>query len=296
MLTEPRPDAPAPTRPGRRSGTAGRSIGSGLRVLLAVVGFAVLLFPVYWMVVTSLTADADLAAFPPRLVPDLTRIGTYGQVLAGTGLVGWLGNSAVISLGTSVCSVPLAFFAAYALSRYAFRGRTAFGFALFATQMLPEALLVVPFYALFVTLGLLNNLGGLVLAHTAFVMPVIVWLLKGAIDSVPIEIEESARTDGSSPLRVVTLVVAPLVTPTIAAAAIIAFFHGWDEYLFARTFITADAAVPASVGLAGFLGEYFIPINEVMAASVLYTLPAVVFFVLLQRYVVSGLVAGSVKG
>ncbi|WP_375001678.1 carbohydrate ABC transporter permease [Aeromicrobium sp. CTD01-1L150] len=263
---------------------------------LATIGIVLLLFPVYWMIVTSLTADRDLASFPPRLVPDISQVGVYMDTLLDTPILLWLANSAVIAFGTCICTIVLAFFAAYALSRYHFKGQGVFGFTLFATQMLPEALLVVPFYALFISLGLLNNLGGLVLAHTAFVMPVVVWLLKSAIDGIPIEVEESARMDGASPMRIVTLVVAPLVAPSIAAGAIVAFFYGWDEFLFAATFVTDEGARPASVGLASFVGEYFIPVNQVMAASVIYTLPAIVFFIALQRYVVSGLVAGSVKG
>src|SRR5690606_35817504 len=113
--------------------------------------------------------------------------------------------------GTCGLSVWIAFFAAYALSRFKFKGKGVFGFSLFATQMLPEALLVIPFYALFITLGLLNNLGGLILAHTVFVMPVVVWLLKSAIDGIPIEIEESARVDGAGSFRIVVTMIAPLV-------------------------------------------------------------------------------------
>lgn len=288
--------APATAHRRRRARKVRRPLRRVALTVLGFVAFGALLFPVYWMLVTSLTADRDLASFPPRLLPDLSLIGVYLEVLINSEILVWLGNSGVISIGTSICTIVLAFFAAYALSRYRFRGQSAFGFSLFATQMLPEALLVVPFYALFISLGLLNNLGGLVLAHTAFVMPVVVWLFKSAIDGIPVEVEESARIDGASSFSIITLVVAPLLTPTIAAGAIIAFFYGWDEYLFARTFITTEEARPASVGLAGFIGEYFIPINQVMAASAIYTLPAVLFFVLLQRYVVSGLVAGSVKG
>jgi multiple sugar transport system permease protein len=293
----PRPSPEAKTP--RSGSTNRRRLRFFSRIALvatSIIAFLAILFPVYWMFVTSTTSDSELASYPPRFFPNLGRLGVYGDVLSGTRIVTWLGNSAVIALGTCILSIILAVFAAYALSRHRFHGKSVFGFSLFATQMLPEALLVVPFYALFITLGLLNNLGGLVLVNTAFVMPVLVWLLKGAIDTIPFEIEESARVDGASPLTILRLIVGPLITPSVAAGAVIAFFYGWDEYLFARTFITADAAEPASVGLAGFIGEYFIPVNQVMAASVMYALPAIVFFILLQRYVVSGLVAGSVKG
>ncbi|AWB90945.1 carbohydrate ABC transporter permease [Aeromicrobium chenweiae] len=287
------PPLAAAPRPRRRIGKLTRR---AVTTIVILVGILLVLFPVYWMFVTSLTTDKDLTSSSPRFFPDFSRLGIYKDVLADTQILKWLGNSAVIAIGTAVCTMVLGFFAAYALSRYRFKGQSLFGFALFATQMLPEALLVVPFYALFVSLGLLNNLGGLVLVHTAFVMPVVVFLLKSAIDGVPVEIEESAKMDGASSLTTATLVVAPLIAPSLAAGAIVAFFYGWDEFLFASTFITDEGARPASVGLASFIGEYLVPINTVMAASAIYTLPAIAFFVLLQRYVVSGLISGSIKG
>ena len=261
----------------------------------AVVLFFVL-FPVYWMFTTSLASEEDLVSIPPKLTPDLSRLGVYRDVLRDTDVLAWMSNSLVIALGTCLLTLPMAYLAAYALSRYRFRGKGAFGFSLFATQMMPEALLVIPFYGLFLTLGLLNSLYGLVFVHTAFVLPVVVWLLKGAIDSVPTEIEESARMDGASSLSIMTLVVAPLVSPSLAAGAIIAFFYGWDEFLFANTFITDEELRPTSVGLASFIGEYLVPVNSIMAASFIFTVPVVVFFVAMQKYVVGGLVAGAVKG
>jgi multiple sugar transport system permease protein len=280
------------TRSQRAQALAGRV----LLTLAVVAGLLFLLFPVYWMFTTSLATDSDLVNLPPSFVPDISRLGVYVDVLDDTRILEWLGNSAVIAIGTCVCTLVMAYLAAYALSRFRFHGKGVFGFALFTTQMLPEALLVVPFYALFITLGLLDNLYGLVLANTAFVMPVVVFLLKSAIDGIPREIEESARMDGASTISILTMVIAPLVTPSLAAGAIVAFFHGWDEYLFATTFITDESKRPASTGLASFIGEYLVPMNQVMAASFIYTLPAVVFFVLMQRYVVGGLVSGSVKG
>ncbi len=167
---------------------------------------------------------------------------------------------------------------------------------LFATQMLPEAMLVVPLYAIFAKLLLLDTLGGLILANAAFTVPVITWILKGAIDGVPLEIEEAARIDGCSRLDIVLGIVLPVVAPTLAAASVIAFFHGWNEYVFAQTLILSQELRTASVGLASFVGELSTPIHTVMAIGVMYTLPAVAFYLMVQRYVVAGMTAGSVKG
>ena len=162
--------------------------------------------------------------------------------------------------------------------------------------MLPEAMLVVPLYAIFGQLHLLNTLAGLILANTAFAVPVITWILKGAIDGVPTEIEEAARVDGCSRITIVLSIVLPLVAPSLAAAAVISFFHGWNEYVFAQTLISDDSLRTASVGLAGFVGELSTPVHSVMAVGIIYTLPAVIFYLFVQRFIVAGMTAGSVKG
>ncbi|MGH3452171.1 MAG: carbohydrate ABC transporter permease [Haloechinothrix sp.] len=272
-----------------------RMLSTVARALTALVVLGVATFPIYWMLVTSTMPSSDLFTTRPRLLPDPSGIAIYLQAIRSSTVLRWIGNSALVAAGTSTLSVVVAMFAAYALSRYRFRGRSPFGFALFVTQMMPEALLVVPLYGLFLTLGLLNHLYGLVLVNAAFTMPILVWILKAAIDRVPDEIEEAARIEGCSILGVQMTIVWPLVAPSIAASAVIAFFHGWNEYLFATTFIEDSARWPASVGLASFVGELTTPLDQVMAVALVYATPAIVFFLLAQRWVVSGLAGGAVK-
>jgi len=162
--------------------------------------------------------------------------------------------------------------------------------------MLPEALLVVPLFGIFRNLNLLNSQFGLILADTAFVLPIVAIILRGAIDGIPRELEESARIDGCSAVSILTRINMPLIAPSIAATAVIAFFSGWNEYVFAVTFTFDPLKQPASVGLAGFVGELSTPLQTVMAVAFMYTLPAVVFYLFAQKYVVSGMVAGGVKG
>jgi len=262
--------------------------------VLALLGVAV--FPIYWMLVTSLTTSAELFAATPQFLPSLSELHVYKDVFNTIPVATWLKNSIIVAAGTTVLSILLAILPAYALSRFKFAGLALLGFVLFATQMLPEAMLVVPLYAIFGDLGLLNTLTGLILANTAFTVPVIAWILKGAIDSVPIEVEEAARMEGCSKLDVVLLIVVPLIGPTLAAASVIAFFNGWNEYVFAQTLISSENLRTASVGLAGFVGELSTPVHSVMAVGFIYTLPAVLFYLLVQRYVVAGMTAGSVKG
>ena len=274
-----------------------RRLTRGVRATLAFLMAAGAAFPLYWMLNTALTPADRLYAGEQQLLLDPSRSVQLLHVLAAdTPFLRWMTNSAVVASGTSALSLVIALLAAYALSRYRFHGKGVLGFGLFATQMLPEALLVVPMYSLFATLGLLNQLHGLVLVNTAFAMPVAVWILKAAIDGVPYEIEEAARVDGASSPSILRFVVTPVIVPSIAAAAVITFFDGWNEYLFATTFIQDAQRWVASTGLASFIGEYSTPLDTVFSAAVLFTVPAVVFFVLVQRRIVSGLTAGSVKG
>ncbi|MFF5233542.1 carbohydrate ABC transporter permease [Dactylosporangium sp. NPDC000521] len=275
-----------------------RLTGAGPGRWLAVVVLIVVAgFPVYWMLNTALATREELFN-GQSLWPRVDRITAIFDVFdSGVPLLRWLTNSAIVASGTTFFSLALAVLAGYGLSRYRrFHGRGLIGFALFATQMLPEALLIVPLYTLFVSLGLINGLFGLVLANTAFAMPVAAWIIKSAVDGVPYEIEEAARVDGAPRFVIFSQVTLPLVAPSVAAAAVITFFDGWNEYLFASTFIRDSAKWPASKGLSSFIGEFITPLSTVFSAALVFTVPAIVFFLLVQRRIVSGLTSGSVKG
>lgn len=274
-----------------------RNLTIGLRSVLGFILVILAGFPVYWMINTAMTPAKQLYAGRQNVIPDFGRTLEIFQVLSSRSpFLHWLSNSLFVAAGTTLLSLLLASLAAYALSRYKFFGRGVLSFGFFATQMLPEALLVVPLYSMFLSLGLLNELYGLVLANTAFVMPVAVFLLKSAMDAVPYEIEESARIDGCSPLTILQVMFLPLIAPSLAAAAVITFFDGWNEYLFATTFIRDSTSWVASTGLASFIGEFSTPLDRVFSAAIVFTIPAAVFFLLMQRRIVSGLTAGSVKG
>lgn len=272
------------------------SLGKLPRFLL--IGLLAVLagFPVYWMATTALSDQDQL--YVGRQVP-WPQLGNLGSLLAAIREVPagrWMVNSLVIAAGTTVVSLLLGSLAGYALSRFRFRGRGLVGFLLFMTQVVPEALILVPLYAMFITLGLLNDLAGLALANAAFFLPVATFIIKGAIDTVPYEIEESAQVDNCPRFGILCMIVLPLVAPSLAAAAVIAFFAGWNEYLFASTFLMNRELWPASVGLASFIGQYETPLSVVMGTALLFSLPAITFFLLIQRRIVSGLTSGAVKG
>ncbi|WP_405393826.1 carbohydrate ABC transporter permease [Microbispora hainanensis] len=271
-------------------------IGLTLRILGVLVVLGVAVFPLYWMIVTALSSNSDLFAAKARLVPDLSHFGVFIDALAEGKALGWLRNSLVIAVGTTVLSIGLGIPLGYALSRFSFWGKAVVTVLLLFTQMLPEALMVVPLFSLFRRFGLLDSLGGLILVNSAFVLPIVALILKGAIDGIPRALEESARVDGVRPLTVLTRINVPLIAPSIAATAVIAFFHAWNEYVFAVTFIFTPGKQPASVGIANFIGELGTPIQTVMAVAFMFTLPAVVFYLFAQRHVVAGMTAGAVKG
>ena len=271
-------------------------IGVTARVIAVLIVLGLAIFPVYWMFVTALTPDSQLFGSGVSLLPDLSRLGIFADALEDGQVLGWLLNSLIVASGTTVLSIGLGVPLGYALSRFRFRGKLLVGLALLFTQMLPEALLVVPLFSMFRRFDLLNSLHGLILADTAFALPVVALILKGAIDGVPRELDEAVRVDGGRPTTVLTRIILPLIAPAIAAAAVIAFFSAWNEYVFAVTFVFDKSLQPASVGVAGFIGEQDVSIQSIMAVALLFTLPAVIFYLFAQRYVVSGMTAGAVKG
>ena len=271
-------------------------LGPGARAVAVLMVMGIAVFPLYWMFVTALSSNADLFATSPRLVPDLSRFGVFGDVLAQGEVVMWLRNSLVVAAGTTALSILLGIGLGYALSRFSFWGKAIMTVTLLLTQMLPEALMVVPLFSLFNRFALLDSLLGLVLVNAAFVLPIVALILKGAIDGIPREIEEAGRVDGARPFTMLTRINVPLIAPSIAAASVIAFFHAWNDYVFAVTFIYSPEIQPASVGIANFIGEVGTPVQTVMAVAFMFTLPAVVFYLFAQKYVVAGMTAGAVKG
>jgi multiple sugar transport system permease protein len=251
--------------------------------------------PLYWLVNLSTHTNGDIVSSPPALLPAIGRFGPL-QEAGSSPLVTWLVNSVIVALGTAGLSVFVGIFAAFALSRFSFRGGGSFGFLVFATQMMPAALLIVPLYSIFAGAHVVDSLVSLILADSAFAMPVAIWVMKQAMDGVPRELDESLMIDGGGSLALLRRIVLPLTAPGIAAASIITFLAGWNDYLFANTFAISTGNWTATKGLASFFGQYSTPIDLIMGTSLLFALPPVIFFLLLQRQLVSGLTAGAVKG
>ncbi|WP_095204855.1 carbohydrate ABC transporter permease [Mesorhizobium carmichaelinearum] len=263
--------------------------------LSLLIASTIAVFPVYWMVITSLQTTEEVFAFPPNFLPDI-KIENYLSVLTETDLPLWMRNSLVVSLSSTALALLVGTPAAFALSRLRYRGRAVFSLLILTTQMIPTLVLIIPLFQIFVQLGIRDSLLGLVLGNFAFTLPVVVWMMKSMLDGVPQEIEQAARVDGASWFQIMLYITGPLVLPGLAATTIYAFLDAWDEYMLARTTITSPENWVASIGISSFVGQYLTPLNIVMAASVLFSLPPIILFLLIQRQFVAGLSAGAVKG
>ena len=256
----------------------------------------VALFPSYWMLLTAIQNEKYHFTYPPYLIPQVIDLGAFVQLFQEKPMAAWLANTVTVSAGTTVLTFFLTVIGAYGLSRFRFRGRSACAFLILATQMLPEALLVIPVFVLFKRAMLIDNLGSLVLMDTAFAVPVTLWVLKGFFDTIPVEIEEAALVDGCSRMGVLWRVTLPLSLPALVAVSVIAFFDGWNEYLFASTLITNQNHWVVTTGLASFIAWLTTPLEQVMAGAVTFVVPPVAFYLIMQRYIISGLTGGAVKG
>jgi multiple sugar transport system permease protein len=257
---------------------------------------ATVLFPVYWMLVTTVRPARYTISYPPAFLPQEINWGAYHELFATIPLAIWLRNTMLVSAGVTLIALVFSTAGAYALSSFNWRGRSLFGFSLLSTQLLPEALLVIPIFVIFRSFGLLNSLHGLAVADAAFVVPVTTWILKGFFDTIPREVREAALVDGCTSIGVLWRIILPLSLPALVAISVIAFFDGWNEYLFAATLVSSSELRLVSVGLASFIGELATPVELVFAAAVIFTVPPIVFYFAVQRFLISGLTGGAVKG
>ena len=211
----------------------------------------------------------------------------------------WLWNSIVVSVATTIFGLTVAFPAAYGFSRYRFHGRKIGLFMFLIVQMFPGALILVPYFIVMKGFGLLNTYIGLVIAYSVTALPLCVWLMKGFFDTIPRELEEAARVDGCSQIQIFTRIIFPLSLPAVAVTCLFSFLAAWNEYLLALTFLSDTDRYTLPVGLASMVSSaqagdsYW---GDFAAASILISIPVVLLFIMFQRYLVDGMVAGAVKG
>jgi len=263
---------------------------------LALAVLAVMIFPIYWMLSTALKPGREILSLTPVWVPLHPTLDNFASAIAVRFFWNDVVNSVVIVSATVVLSVGLAFLAALAVARFRFRGRTAVLAMLIGIQMVPLSALVIPIFLFYDSLQLTDTLLAVVLTYLAFVLPFMTWTLRGFIVNVPVEMEEQAMTDGCTRTGAFLRIVFPLVAPGLVATSVFAFIQAWNEYLVAYVLLRSGAHQTLTVWLASFTTSHGTDWGGLMAGATLTGLPVVVFFLVLQRYITSGLTAGAVKG
>ncbi len=264
--------------------------------LTLAVALVVFLFPIYWMVNTSLKPSEEIFLSPPTFYSVNWTFDAYFDVLANRPLFRYLINSFIVATGTTIVAVSLSALTAYGFTRFKIRFATAFIVFLIFTKMLPETLLIIPYFQLMSKLGLINTYLSLILAYSSFALPFAAWILIGFFRSIPTELDEAAMIDGASRLDIFLKVVLPLARPGLVAVAMFTFLLAWNAYVFALVLTTDADMFVISVGVANLVGEYQVEWNELMAAALVGAAPVLVIFSILNRHLVEAITAGALKG
>jgi len=284
----------------RRRRLTRRARRAGLNLLGLLVAL-ITLFPIFWMVSTAFKPATEWYSLTPHPLPRHPTLGHFRAVIDGSviGLPYWnfLKNSLFVTVVSVAASALIALLAAIALARFRIRFRTTYLIMLLIVQMLPQQALVISLYLDFRSLNLLDSLVGLIVVYTAFALPVTIWMLRNFVAAVPRELEEAAAIDGAGPMRVFWRILLPLVAPGLVATSVFAFVFAYNEFIFALTFLGTDTAkFTLPIYVQYFYGRNGANWGAIMAASTLFTIPVLAFFLLVQRRLQAGLVAGAVKG
>ncbi|GGT63583.1 ABC transporter permease [Streptomyces lateritius] len=273
---------------GRRSPLA--SVGLHLTLIVASV---IAVFPVLWVLLTSLKPATY--ATTTDFVKE-TTLANYTDLLENTQFLAWFGNSLLVAGLTTILGVFIASTTGYAVSRFRFPGKRGLMWTLLITQMFPVAVLIVPIYNIMSSLGLLNKSAGLVITYLTIAVPFCAWMMKGFFDTIPREIDESGYVDGLNPFGTFWRLILPLAKPGIAVTAFYSFITAWGEVAYASAFMVGDENLTLAGGLQKFVNQYGAQWGPMSAASVLIAIPAALVFLFAQRHLVTGMSAGAVKG
>ncbi len=264
-----------------------------IRTAIGLVLTAVMLFPVYWMINVSFTRDQDMRASPPHLFPVNGTLEGYRAVLSQQ--LPYLGTSLLVGLGTVALTVVLAAPAGYALAKLRPPGGTAFSFVLLIAQMIPGIIMAMGFYAIYLNLGVLNSVPGLILADSTIAVPFGVLIFTAFMSGIPQELMQAAVVDGAGRLRTFWSVVLPISRNSIVTVSLFAFLWAWSDFVFASTLDGGGELRPITLGIYQYIGNNNQQWNAIMATAVVASIPATILLVLAQRYVAAGVTAGAVK-
>jgi multiple sugar transport system permease protein len=274
-----------------RRGKIARILQIEIPILLIVV-FAI--GPYFWMMLTSVKPDADTTQWPLRYWPSRITFEHYDTLLAHTSFAVNLMNSLIVALGSVVVGLAVSVPAAYAFSRFRFKGRRVLMTQFLVINMFPIVLLIIPLFVLMRSLGLLDTFIGIIAGHSTFAIPFAIWMLTSYMNSIPRELDEAAVIDGASRLQVIRLVLMPLLMPGLVTTAIYIFVTSWNEYLFAMM-LSGENVRTVTVALQHFIGEFTVQWGLLTAGGTLIAIPVTILFLIVQRRLVGGLTAGAVK-
>lgn len=266
--------------------------GLWIGIILVVV---VNLFPFYWMVLTSLRPGTELFTSPPQFITTDPSLAAYVRLLVDTGFLTNAKNSLIIAVGATVLSVAVSSLAAYSLTRFKFPGSKAFSTGILYAYTFAPIVIVVPLYGMFRDLGLINTYTGMILAYASFGVPFSMWLLRPFFNAIPRELEEAAFIDGANRIKSAWYVVFPQATPGIIAVSVFTFLLAWEDYLFARVLITETTMKTLPVALYDLYNASLQDWPLLMAGATLVSLPVVLAFLYLQKYLIAGWGAGGIK-
>lgn len=266
---------------------------SWLRTVIGVILTGLMLFPIYWMINVSLTKASDMRKDPPNIIPIDGTLHGYAVVLRQQ--LPFLGTSLLIGLGTVVVTLALAVPAAFALAKLHPRGGTVLNFVLLIAQMIPAIIMAMGFYTIYVRLGLLDSIWGLIIADSTIAVPFGVLIFTAFMVGIPDELLQAARIDGASTWRTFTSVVLPVSRNSIVTVSLFSFLWAWSDFLFANTLDGGGNLKPITLGIYAYIGNNNQQWNSIMATAVVASIPAAVLLILAQRYVAAGVTAGAVK-
>ena len=270
--------------------------GIGTRVVLLLPILAFVLFPFYWIIITSFKTDLQIQQYRSIYWPDPWTLEQHSSLLVDTPFLTWFRNTVIVATASTALSVVVAALAAYALARLKFLGARMLTTLLLITYLLPGSLLFIPLYRILTDLGIINTYAALILTYPTFLMPFATWVMMGYFRSIPVELEEAALIDGANRLTAFWRITLPLAAPALLSVALFAFTNAWNEFLFAFVFITSENLKTLPVGLQLLVFGDIYPWGKLMSASLLMAIPVVFIYIYAQRFLVEGLTAGSVKG
>jgi N,N'-diacetylchitobiose transport system permease protein len=271
--------------------------GGVLPNTIAVVLFVVMVFPVYWMIISSFKPREDFFLETPKFLPIPATLDNYTRVIQDKDFFSFAKNSAIVTIVVVLLSMIVAFLAATAVARFNFRGRKAYIVMLLAVQMVPFEALLISMYVMLDAIGQVNQLTGVMIAYLAFVLPFTIWTLRGFIANVPKDLEEAAMIDGCTQGQAFRKILFPLIAPGLVSTSVFAFILAWNEFILANVILLDQAKQTLPVWLTSFQGgQKEIDWGGLMAGSVLFAMPVIIFFVIVQGRIQRGALEGGVKG